>query len=566
MANVVSPVGQHLPWPASAPNAQLYESGGWTVLSAGDLYVGSRDHAGAINVLAAAKDGERAYGFADDFYNAIYFIPDPVNFATVDRETTNTFFVWNAYSVAQTLTEIAEANFDGLTFSAPTLPLEFAAYQLIQFQLTAAEAGPINFESTLTFTFTGLDDRVLLITGSRAVPFFFKPNWSAPVRRTYEFNTAIGRSRNGREQRRQLRSVPRVGLEYRHNGLTRLKVRELLQRVSQNPQTPAAVPDWPYRRKMNAVSSGTTQFSFATVPFWMNDGSVLFLVSPDHETFQILQIDTITGFNVNLASAVSEDYPAGSYLYKGFLARPRLPTEVEFLSSSVGNARLSFEVDPGQEDMGDYGSAEATFDGREVMTFVEDWSSPPRVSFDKDLKRYDPGQGQISIVAPTDFTEETWQLNFTGFTVEEINSLENFFLRHAGKCREFWRSTRQDDISVRERIDTEGTFIKAEGLDIFRTYADDPTHRAVEIERNDGTFFRARVTSIEEGEDLIGLFSRLNLSTEAGEDVELEDIKRASWLLLCTFASDAASFEYLTDGKALSSLPVRSTYVEDDDE
>lgn len=160
-----------------------------------------------ISMREHEKDGHVVRSFVDDYYNRIHIYPFNLNFGAIVSPLQEEVLVWNSYFVAKTCSEIVEVNGDEWDLTGSTPPFELNALAHTIFTIDITEEGSPTFEGSITFDFTGANDPIVLISGTRLALFRWRPQ--SDIEEMLEWLTDIIKGKDGSPQRISVRQIPR---------------------------------------------------------------------------------------------------------------------------------------------------------------------------------------------------------------------------------------------------------------------------------------------------------------------------------------------------------------------
>lgn len=372
-----------------------------------------------------------------------------------------------------------------------------------------------------------------LATPASARLWNYVPDYSSGLEIRRSFLTDIATSRNGTEQRRALRDVPRLSMSYSANisGQDLIEAKHEL-RFAQNQ--PHAVPDYSrFVASTGSSGAGNTSLTVASPPAWMAIGQLAFLCSATAS--ELVLIDGVSGSTISLAGALANAWPSGSIirpvihgLLEGSIRASRLTRAAH---------RLSINVDayPGGEPPEAEGTATDTFNGYEVFTGEQDFAGATGISYIWPVEQVDFGIGRTAQFRPIEQHQQIIEAAFNSRTRAEAVSIEQFWLRQKGRRGTFYRPTCEKDMVLAANasgltIDIEGTRLAD---DYGAGYWDSPyTDTAIELVLRNGTRLRRLINAVS----LAGSNSRLSL--DSSTTAAVADVARISWMPLCRFAND----------------------------
>lgn len=547
-----SPVRSSLQGPWSLRETAVNSLKGFT-------FDGIVDHS-AITVSACDL-----HQYEEDFFNAIYFIPEVLNVTSVATETAISVLVWNAFREPRTLEAIELEGFFGIELNGPQAPTVFQPLQLVDYEFVFQPIGPPDIEASARLIFDGGFDAILEATGTRSSQLFLLPNWREPVRRVYTALSDIATGRSQRETRRQLRGVPRIQIRYTHTGFF-FRLRKLIRFFQSNPDLVTVMPDWPSSAVLSETTPlGSDTFTVESTRPWLVEGQAVFVHvgqgKNNEDEFFLTNIETVVGNTFTTQAETDRVWPPGTRIYRALSGRISASTNGTILTNNLMEVEINFVVDPGQENFYDPGLPAQMFQGRELFTTEETWANEPDLSWVKDRIVNDVGRGRIQEVSFFEYTPEILQLNFSQFSLDEVFELERFFLRQRGRVGEFWRSARLPDLELVANIEAGQTSIEVQGQDVLEIYGPDPSKVAIELELLDGTRFQRAILAFDslEGVDT----TILNFNEEWDSAIPMELVRRVSWLNVWRLTSDELSVEWITDSVANINLSLRSLVVEE---
>jgi len=269
--------------------------------------------------------------------------------------------------------------------------------------------------------------------------FQYLPDWRSGFDVRRSFKTDITASRNNTEQRRAIRSAPRISVEYR-TALTDDDLRGANHFLRAWQNKPAIVPDFArWARTTALASSGAAAFTINPVPPWIAAGQNLVLCGGG--VMERVLVDSVAGTTVNLEDALDNSWASGSVVR---------PTFFGLMESKIGSSRrhygaaeltVSLDCYPGGEPPRAIGTAWATLSNREVFTQVPDFAGPPSVSSIWPMDRVDFGQGRTAQFRPVAEAQRQVEADFSGLDVALAAEFEQFFDRMKGRCRAFYMPT-----------------------------------------------------------------------------------------------------------------------------
>lgn len=379
-----------------------------------------------------------------------------------------------------------------------------------------------------------------------------KHNWASSYKVTFSFKTGIDISNAGYEQRLAYRVKPRKTFEYEvlHQNDQMTTFMSVL-RNKQNIMHTAPDLARMYRTTV-AVAAGASTLVFTAIPKWLTNGrTVVFGYDPG--TREILTVAGIVGTTVTFSTPFVYAHPSGSRLYAGVLGRLSPSLGSKFVTDRVQSLALTLEQDPGSEFDPAPAAATTFFNNREVLTRKPNWAGALDVGNDHPIEVIDYDSGVISAYSPILFGTETMKFSFNNRTPEDAVKIEDMFYRMYGRQREFYAPTWRKDMSLNSDIPAGDTFFYTSGS-IRENYADSQVYKAVCFVMTDGTLLLRQVSNIIAA----GSESAVLLTEAFPQAIPMASVDRICWLLVCRFATDSLTTEWITDRVSRHSLSIQS--------
>lgn len=504
--------------------------------------------------------GARQSSFFDDFYNRFYITPDAVDFGIVVGETTTVLNVWNAHLINTALISIDDSSlaFSQVGIISTSLPRETKPLEIFTVSVTAETAGPSNIDGTGTFIFDPTQITNVPVTGNRGRLWPIMPNWSDPVRQTWEFKTEILRSRSGKEQRIARRTTPRKSMEFtaaasEENRRRLARILDKFQYVDQ------VVPDIPRRvTATSVVPTGLAAFTVDDVPDWLKADTVVVVVNGADLSLRYVQ-SVDSGSNTVLFKNVGNmEFPVGSWICFAFIGNLDDRLSTNSLTNSVSSLAFKFSSTPAREDYFDPGAADVVFNNREVFLARPNWGQTPGVDFERLTETVDYDNGTTARFNPVAFGTRITKWGFVNFNYSEAESICKTFLRARGQRGEFYMPTWANDLPPKVALVSGGTILRTNGLEVYEAYKDSTVFQAIMVLLNDGTKLFRKVSSMFTTSDMTGTDTVVQLSTAWPYAINTSDIVMVSWLPCCRFASDLLTIDWLSDDKSQMQIAIRT--------
>ena len=496
-----------------------------------------------------------------DFYNRVHLYPDQFAFGLIGADTAAQSLIWNAYLTPNTITDITEpsAGF-GVTFvDAPALPFTLNAIGEVRITALATLTGVAAFNTTSAFTFSQGPIVNPIMSGERDAPLEFGPNWKDAMVETLTFQTeVVNISRSGKNQRRALRAEPRRSFTFTQTvaGRARRSLDGILARWRRRPQY-ANLGAYrrvltaldPYRVKLTAqVDPGDLVVPFeGAAPSWLLPGQQVHF-----RHFKLIQnrVGTISIVNANsfvLVAPMPVSLPAGAQAIVMAPARLADGTKVTRYSDDAQDVAIALDVTPGEDVLYVPPAAPSVFAGYELFDAKPNWTSSLDVTWQHPLEEVDFGRGVTWHREYIDFAGYVIRMSYNERREAKVRDIVDLFWRQRGKCGEFWLPTWSDDMKMKVDMLESDPVMRIGGTDLFDDYSAQTTHQAIYIQFVDGTVATRKVIGFSTVSDAIGDDTTLTLDAAFGSGLTRSSIRKISWLMRVSFATDQLRLEWVTD-------------------
>lgn len=381
--------------------------------------------------------------------------------------------------------------------------------------------------------------------------FPYLPDWRSGFNVRRSFKTDIRASRNNTEQRRAIRSAPRLSAEYR-TVVSEADLRDANHFLRSWQNKPTIVPDFARWARTTADASGAaTAIVINPIPVWVAAGQNLYLCGED-ET-EVVLVDSVVGTTVNLADPLANAWPSGSVVRPTFFGL--MESKIGTSRPTRGAAEITVSIDcyPGGEPPRAVGTAWATLGGREVFTPVPDYAGPPSVSSVWPMDRIDYDIGRTAQFRPVAELQTMVECDFSGFSPTEMAEVEQFFDRMKGRRTAFWLPTWEKDFVLNATAGSGTSSFVATGSDWASDFGA-TDYAAIDIGvavfLTSGTAIYRQITDIAAS----GGNSVVTVNAAWGTALTVATVARICLMPLRRFASDEMVSSWRTPLKAETRL------------
>ncbi|RLE34434.1 MAG: hypothetical protein DRJ61_05205 [Acidobacteria bacterium] len=488
---------------------------------------------------------------AIDVYNRIHIFPNPLILGTLLVSQERTVEVWNAYRVPQLLSAIDAEDAEGLDLGEPkATPTTFGALEIRFYILSPASTGPAQIDARYTFVFPS-DSPTLQVTGTRVIPFNFRPDWSQPFIETLEWKTQVLRSFDGSEQRVKVRQIPQKYIEFKTmlQGVQRQRFNTLMWGV----QTGVfSVPVWADESSLtSSVAVGALTLPVVTTDLDFRAGG-LAVVILDEEVMEVVEIQDVNASSLTLVKGTESAWGVNTSVIPVHLARLGKEVAMSLITPDLYQGSLKFEV---EDNRALTGIESATlYRGLPVMDTAPFWNKDISSKFKRDLEILDNATGGKTYEDQSNFSHTFTDYHWTKLDRPGIAALRGWFSARQGKLVEFWAPTFQLDLTVVVDVEAIVAQLTVVNVGYTRYLSAKVSRRDLRIELKTGVVYYRRVVGYTE---LSTTEERLDLDSPFGVDIKASNIKFVSYMALSRLDSDRVEMSWRNPGVLQVSSVVR---------
>lgn len=492
------------------------------------------------------------FGFLD-FYNDIHFEPGRIDVGNTSGTTVN-IRVFNAYLTPRRLNDITFAgDMTGITLiEEQATPFYFRALQLIVYDLVISDTGPPQIDVAITFDFDVVDYTIPVV-GSRILAWRWEPDWTQPVIERIEHLTDVMPSRNGYEQRRALRQVPRWA--FRFQFMERARLRALLENALYATGAKIwAVPIFTDGAELLAdAEEGEDSIAVETATRDFHVGGLAALINDNQES-ELVTIEAIASELLTLERPLNADWPAGTRVYPVRTGRLQVsqPYVRPTANMAVGEAQFVCDDAPVMTPLD-----EPLHRGFPVLEQQFNWIDPPYMSQERLVGIHD---NQIRAATWEDKAGLPRYLKtgrWTAINRAEADLMRRFFHTRRGRYKSLWVPTWARDLEFLSVVTAASTEIEVQHRNLVNSFGADPgaNRRDIRIELVDGTVLYRRITAFE---FISATQERMTIDTALGVEVTPADVLIVSFMALSRMDADGVELAWENNAVANSVVNFRS--------
>lgn len=447
--------------------------------------------------------------------------------------------------LVQTLDTAVNNAGTGITFqNLPTLPANINPNGGIVFQVLVSQQGQPEIDGTLDFT-TSVDPLSIPITGSRVIIMANEPE--GDIQETLEFLTDIIRSVNGKEQRIKVRKNPRQTFDYNFRipeGEERRKLEIFLTKW--HPQV-FGIPVWTEAKRLSSAATAGDLTINVNTDYADFRTAGLAIVWSGYDTFDALEIQSMTSSTITFSSPITRDYPAKTKVMplrlaitKQDISGDKAPVNMSFIS-------IRFFVNENESSIAD----DSAFGSHNGKVMFNDYNWIPRETNTDTLKRIlstlDNQTGDI--------------IQFSDWDHSHFISSKGFFCRNpqatwemrqvlhflGGRWKSFYLPTFYYDLIVNTDLASGSSIMDIDYVGYTDFINGNEPNKSLYVVLNDGTIYTRQV---ESSSIVSETTERLVLDEVWPANIPYTDIKFVSFLRLGRFANDQFEINHNNSGQA----------------
>lgn len=513
-----------------------------------------------VDANGVAISAQMARSFFDDYYNRIHISPQRLDLGNIVTSQSSSVLLWNAFLEPRTLLEIDGTDEGLLVSGQPAPPMLFAALKELTWQLSVTPDGQPVLDTTVAWRFDNDAVVGIRVTANRIVAWSFVPDWGDSIVERLSFSTDIQQSESGVELRRSLRTSPRRELEA--GMFAEGMERQLLDMALFGWGSRIwALPIWPDIQLLaGLVTAGSTRINCSTQYLDFRKGGLAMLRGESAFEYEVVQVQDIDAAGLTLSRATQQTWPAGSRLYPARSAQLVEQPSLTRLTDQVQSAQVRFQV----AEVSDWPEVmpATLYRGWPVLEQRPDENEDLTSSTQRLLSQLDNG---MAIPLTTDVGGRAFALlghRWLGMGRAERSAFRSLVYALRGQQKALWIPTHADDLTMANAITATSLVLDVRNIGYTRFGQLRAGRRDIRIELVDGTAFHRRIINATE---LSASVERLQLDSQLGRDVALDQVARICWMALCRSNSDVVEIEHITDSEGLASSSLIFKRVRDDE-
>lgn len=514
---------------------------------------------GRVDLFETDREGSRdnRHSVGAAWFEDVHVIPREIDLGNILTEQTVPFDLFNGFRYeSKELTTFDNNAGAGIsTVGLPALPIDVFQLDTVQFDVVFSTDGDPTIDGSLDITFGGATISVP-VTGSRIVMFPYQPE--APLQEVLEFLTDVLVRMDGSEQRIALRKNPRQRFQLRvlaDNPRERQRIANLLfdwqGRVF-------GLPVWTESTRLSSAATlGDTTVNVQTTADADYRVGGLAIVLQDDDTFDALEVTSITGTTLEFESPLTSNYGAGtrvmplrSVLASDVVRRTKQQVKVE-------EFQIEFEVLDNDANLASTtGFTIHPTDSKVILDGAPDGIvlnvyTGGSESMRRRLARIDSGAGQFAQSSPWDRSKEDSELTIYVADRANLWNVRQLFHALRGRQVSFYLPTFFDDVTPAGSITSGGSTLLAVNAGYFQFVNDRVPRTLLRLTTTAGAEYIVAVnssTEVDDDEESFSVTVLLKNQAAAGptwpDNIALADIARIEFVQKVRLAADEVEIQH----------------------
>jgi hypothetical protein len=454
------------------------------------------------------------------------------------------FGVWNAFEYAIEITSITITPSQGLQIVDPSIGLVLDPRQEIVSTLRVNTNIPPLVDAVITFGFDNGASVSIDVVGLAGHLVPDRPQ--ATILEKISFKTDVMVSRNGKEHRTALRSIPRQSFGIKYEFSPDRNAKEVQNKIESLCGGSYLFPVWTEQRQSLPITSGDTVIDVDTNYGDFKAGDSVFIYSE----LEGYEISTILSFTASSITTVDEI--VNSYSSPMIMPIKRCYAGVKGGGNMTSNGSVEYDVNMRVSDNNNVTPATfpTTYKTFPVVTdggFFAGRSQ--KRNYDSGAWAIDNQTGKFSNLEKWNIPKVSFEYGYSMQTPQECWEFRQFIHYLNGRQKAVWLPSLDHDFSLSRNVISSDTFLYLENDYYFKGYGGKNFTDHVAIYDGTTWFFREIISSgdISEEEEFIEIDSSLGTSYNIGE-------LKIMRMPLCRLLSDEVDIKWTETGEADGSI------------
>lgn len=386
----------------------------------------------------------------------------------------------------------------------------------------------------------------------------FFPNWDKGVLERIEWKNDLLGSETFTEQRVSRRLTPRRSFEaqFLAYGTQRQKLELFLGAEGSSRMV---IPLWHDIGKLTSgVSSGVDTVSIDTTNREYAVGGLAYLRNVRTGFYEVMTVESMTGSSLTFTGNLENAWAAGSVCYPAVLAQITDQVSSERIQDRALNLSARFQLLQANPSPSDWSLS--TYRGAPIFTQRPDESETLNTTFGRVLLMVDNGIGIPTSLDIADRPIHTAGYRWRFASREASSVLRKALYYLAGRYRAIWLPSFFDDLTLVSDAESADTTIEVTNVGYTANGLNRIGYRDICIELRDGTLINRRVSGSTVTSPTV---ETLTVSTSLGQDFEVAEVARISYLAYRRLDQDQVEINHLADSNGHTTSAVSWVTVED---
>jgi len=381
-----------------------------------------------------------------------------------------------------------------------------------------------------------------------AVTIPFQP--VASISETLEWRTDVITSRNGNEQRVQLRDHPRRFLEYTYwfsDPYHQSMFDSIIYRWRGKLY---GVPIWSQVRTFDGpLSSGSGSITCDTTNSEIVNGGIV-IIWQDNDTYEIRNVDTKTDSSITLRDATTVAFTASTlHIAPVTSCTISRMAEQSIYTHNAGSTEIRFETTALPEDP--TGTAPTQYNSMDLFTDFYLTGQGSKATLQHQVERVDNKSGAFELYRNKLIPDVTYLFDGLYSGRSDIWQFRYWLYRRKGRLVPFYAPTWRKDISLYSSIGAADTTIQIKPIGWEKSYEDD--HRKYLLFRwQNKTNIVREITGVATSAN----YETLTIDSSLGLAGGADDFRSISVLRMCRLGADRIIMTYPKADIMKTSFPI----------
>lgn len=442
----------------------------------------------------------------DEIFEKVIVVPRVKNAGFVLSELRFPVEIWNSFrGLPKTMTAINVTGGGGLSIINPyTLPLTLGPFGSRMMTGSLPQAGPPSINNRAVFVVTGISGTDMVVTGSRLLTYAVDIDWEGGFEETPGWLTDVMTGYDDMEQRVQLipAEAPRFSCKYRTLTLSAQESAQLMSKIWGWQSRVFGVPWWKDQAELTAtVAIGATSIACDTTKRPGFAAGNLLMIFRDFNTWEALQIDSVTPTSVNLVAATLKAWASGDLVVPVRLARMTGNATLGEANRDDYTFEVMFRGELPSASQAPAAAAPATYKGFDLLELEPNQRDDGSIVYSRSMASLDSLVGAIEVNARSRQPGVNRIYNWFMDGKAAADEFDAFMLARAGRAVPFWVPSWRGDLELSTPIGSSDITITIKACDYTAQMFPAAGRRHLAVMLNQGTtlLYREILSAVDNG-------------------------------------------------------------------